>query len=111
MLEHPRHFPGCRRHARDRHDRVAIDLEDFVGAIVNDRVAGGGAAIARDEHAALEFEGEDCGGLGLWDIRPWRRRTYRAYWTYMTHAPKQPNEIIGATSASGWVHHWPVRCR
>jgi hypothetical protein len=29
----------------------------------------------------------------------------------VTYSPQQPNEIIGASSASGRVHHWPVRWR
>ena len=59
MLEHARHFPGCRRHARDRHDRVAIDFEDLIRAIINHRVARRRAPIARHQHAAGEFEGEN----------------------------------------------------
>ena len=65
MFEHARHFPGRRRHARDRHDRVPIDLQHFVRAIVNHRVAGGRAPIARHQHAARELEGENRGRLGL----------------------------------------------
>jgi hypothetical protein len=88
---------------------MAIDLENFVGTIVDDRVAGSGAAIAGDEHATLEFESEDRGRLGLWDISPRRRPASRTYETRMTHSPQQTDEIL--SSASGWVHHWPVRWR
>ena len=59
MLEHARHFPGRRRHSRDRHDRVPVDLEHLVGAIVNHGVARRRAPIARDQDAAGEFEGEN----------------------------------------------------
>jgi hypothetical protein len=88
---------------------VAIDLENFVRAIVDNRVAGSGAAIARDEHAALELESQDRGRLSLWDISPRRRPTCWTYWTRMSHSPQQADEIL--SSASGWVHHWPVRWR
>jgi hypothetical protein len=90
---------------------MAVDLEDFVRAIVNDGVAGGGAAIAGHEHSALELEGEDCGGLGEGDIRPWHGRTYGTYRTYVSYSSQQADEILTSASASGWVHHWPVRCR
>ncbi len=55
MFEHTRHFPRRRRHARDRHDRVAIDFQNFVGAIVDHGVAGGRAPIARHQHAAAKI--------------------------------------------------------
>jgi hypothetical protein len=88
---------------------VAIDLEDFVRAIVDDRVAGSGAAIAGDENAALELESQDRGGLGEGNVGPRLRGTYRTYRTYVFHPSQHADEIF--PSASGWVHLWPVRWR
>ena len=89
MLEDARHFPRCRRHPRDRHDGVPVDLEHFISAIVNDGVAGGGAAIARHQHAALEFEGEDGGRLGEGNISGQRCcRSHRTDRTYVTYSPQ-----------------------
>ncbi len=64
MFEHTRHFPGRRRHAGDGHDRMAIDFQHFIRAIVNDGVAGGRATIARYEHAAGKFECQNGRRLG-----------------------------------------------
>ena len=63
MLEHARHFPRRRRHARDRHDRMPIDLEHFIRAIVNNGVAGRGAPISRHQHSAAKLKREDGGGF------------------------------------------------
>src|SRR2546423_556013 len=112
MLEDARHFPGRGRHAGNGHDGMPIDLEDFVGAIVNDGVAGGRAAIARDEHPALEFESENRRRLSLRNVRSRRRgshKTWGTHMTYMPHAPQHPDEIL--SSAAGRFHHWPVRWR
>jgi hypothetical protein len=57
----------------------------------------------------LELESEDRGRLGLWDISPRRHSTSRTYRSRMTHSPQQADEIL--SSASGWIHHWPVRWR
>jgi hypothetical protein len=113
MLEDARHFPRRRRHSRDRHDGMPVDLENFIGAIVDDGIPRRGAAIAGDEHAAQELKSQDRGGLGERNFGPRRdsNGTHRTHWTCMPHAPQQPNEIIGATSASGSIHHWPVRWR
>src|SRR4051794_21652227 len=111
MLEHPGHFPCGRRDAGNRHDGMPVDLEDLVRSIVNHGVSRGGAAIARDEDAALKFEGENRRRLGLRDIS-WRLcRTDRTYGTDVTQASQQSNEIIGTPSAAGRIHHWPVRWR
>jgi hypothetical protein len=65
MFEHPRHFPRRRRHAGNRHDRMPIDFENFVGAIENHGVPGSGASIARHQDTALKLEGENGGRLRL----------------------------------------------
>jgi hypothetical protein len=91
---------------------MPIDLENFIRAIVNDGVASRRAPIARDEHAALEFESQDRRRLGLWNVGARLRRTngtYMTYGTYVPHAPKHPHEIL--SSAAGKFHHWPVRWR
>ena len=74
MLEHARHFPSRGRHARDRHERVLVDLEHFVRAIIDHEVAGRRAPIARDEHAIGKFEGEDRRRVRRRDGGRWRRR-------------------------------------
>src|SRR3989442_13013682 len=71
MFEYSRHFPGSRRHSCDRHDRVSIDLEHFVGAIVDDGTTGRCAAISGDEDAPLKLEGQNCRSLR------WNQRRFR----------------------------------
>ena len=68
MFKHARHFPCSRRYSRNRHDRVPIDLEHFIRAIVNDGIAGGRTAIPGNEDAALKLEGQNCRGL-RWNPR------------------------------------------
>jgi hypothetical protein len=90
---------------------MPIDLEDFIGPIVYDRIASRRTPIACDEDAALELESEDRRRLGDGNIRRGRRCSYRSYGTYMSHSSQHPDKIIGACFAPGRVHHWPVRWR
>src|SRR5438309_10793375 len=61
MLEDSRHHPGCGRDTCDCHDRLTIDFENLVHAIVDHRVTGSRSSIARDEHSVSEFERENRG--------------------------------------------------
>jgi hypothetical protein len=91
---------------------MPIDLEDFIGAVIDDGVARSGAPIARDENASLEFEGENGGGLGDRNTQRGRgcsHRTYRTQRTHVSHPPEQPDKIF--SPAAGRFHHWPVRWR
>src|ERR1043165_5476694 len=103
MFEDARHFPGRRRHARDGHDRMPIDFEDFVGPIINDGIARRRAPIASYEHAPLELESENGSRLGERDVRARLSRSHRTYGSYVSHAPEQPDEILSSACAS--VHH------
>src|ERR1051326_6999777 len=109
MFEDARHFPGGGWHARDGHDRMPIDLEDFIGAIVDDCVARRRTSIAGDEDATLEFKSENGRRLGLRHRRLRWDRSHRSYRPHLSHATQQPDEIL--SSAPDGFHHWPVRWR
>ena len=61
MLEDSGHLPGCGRDSGDCHDRLAINFQNLVRAIVDHRVTGSRSSIARDEHAISELERENRG--------------------------------------------------
>jgi hypothetical protein len=64
------HLEGHGGRTRDGDDRVAVEIDHLVGAVVHDDVAGGGAAVSRDEHAVFVVKGKHCGRLdGGWRHR------------------------------------------
>ena len=65
VLQHPGHFPGRRRGARDGHHGMTVDLQHLVGTVVDDDVPGGRPAITRHEHPLAELERQDGRRLGL----------------------------------------------
>jgi hypothetical protein len=88
---------------------MPVNFEDFVGAIVNDGIPRRCPAIPSHENAALELESENGRRLGERYFGVLRDRSYMTYGPYVSHSTEQPNEIL--SSASGRVHHWPVRWR
>ena len=61
VLQHPRHLPRSRRNACDGHERMTVNFQHFVRAIIHDRVPRRRTPIARDENAVCIFECEDRG--------------------------------------------------
>ena len=117
MLEHARHLPSGGWDARDGHERVPVDLQHFVRAIIDDEISCRRAAVAGDEHAVGEFEREDRGGL--------RRRGHRepggcggdGNLRQQILPAQERGEILGGSGARfreaqrHSVNHWPVRWR
>src|SRR5207247_294995 len=94
-LKRPRHFKGRRRDARDGHERVRIQFEDFFGLVREDGIPRGGAMIARNDYTLGAMKGKDRGGLDRWRSRGRNRLGLgeRVLW-------QQGQEI---------AVHWPVR--
>src|SRR5437762_7307011 len=122
MFEYARHFPGRRGHASNSHDRMAIDFQDFVGTIVDNRGARRRASIARHQHAAGKFESKNCSRLcrleGFLLRRPtlWRWIKSRC-WSKEALAPQQRGKIVCRARKilvkrhRERLHYWPVRWR
>src|SRR5437868_450362 len=117
MFEHPRHLPCRGRHTRNRHDRMSIYFEHFVGAIIHHGVARGRATITRDQHAAGKFEREDrrrfsrnkrtTGSRGGW----FRRNLEQTFATQYRRKILTCSRKIRIEHQRWLVHYWPVRWR
>jgi len=53
---------GLRVGARDRDERVVVELEDLLGLVVEDARGRGGPAIGHVEHPPVKLHGDDYGG-------------------------------------------------
>ena len=122
MFEHARHFPSRRRHARDRHDRMPIYLQDFVRPIINHGIARNRAPIARDQHATGKLKRQNRGRLCRFPrslARIWRAcsRIDRRRRTEQPFAPQQRGKIFARARKTllerhqRRFHYWPVRWR
>ena len=117
MFEHARHFPRRRRDTGDRHDGMTIDFQDFVGAIVNNGVACGGASIAGHEHATGKFESKNGGRFRLHPFRGVSDSRNIGCRREQTLSPQQRREIVTRPKrrlvecSYRPVHYWPVRWR
>ena len=60
MFEDARHFPRCCRHASNRHDRMPIDFQHLVRAVVDDSVAGRVARRSPATKLRPKLERQDC---------------------------------------------------
>jgi hypothetical protein len=88
---------------------MAVDFENLVGSIIDDRVTGSGPTVSRYQDAALKFECQNGGRVGLGEVGPGPGRGEGRYLRDVAEAAQQTNKIIGASSAAGRIHHWPVR--
>ena len=122
-LEGAGHFEGDGGGAGDGDDGVLVELDDLVGPIIHDDIAGSGAAIASDENAILIVKGEDGGRFGVQRSRGrgsaiGRTKRFGHGGSVPRHA-KQFGEIPGSddtaaispAGASSGECHWPVRWR
>src|SRR5437763_16252815 len=99
MLEDSCHLPGCGWNTCDCHDRVTIDFENLVRAIVNNRVTGGRSSIACDEHTVSEFERENRRRFRRFKVFPQFSWSYRSAGGKQTMTPQQCPKIFHAAPA------------
>src|SRR5205814_1941170 len=58
-LERARHLKCSSRHACNGHEGMGIELEDFLGFIRENSIAGGGSMVSRDDDALRAMKRKD----------------------------------------------------